>query len=420
MDKEDNEFLETKNSIYDKPKRKSVAFKDIIVEIPSKSYATYGMYYYPARFIPHVIRFVLKNYTRSEEWVFDPFAGSGTVAIESHLMGRNYILWDLNPLLNVVAKAATYLDPISLKEIMVDMDYKKKYIPNWENIYYWHPQKFIRILSKVWGYYHNEVPDKLKPLVAIPLLKVTRKFSYADKGIAKLYKSRRAISDINYLLSIHWRKLFFNIYRREVETVYKKIMDFHKLNPRIVKGDIKFGIDSITTKLDRNVDILFTSPPYLQAQEYIRSSKLELFWLGYNEDYINKLQKKEIPYREPLNIKVQSDTYLKFKEIIEALNHHHLNQIFETYFKSLAYFFNNNQKYIKKYMIIFVGHAKIRTFRIPIDIILKEHLEYLGWRHKETLVDKIKTRKLFKATINPATGLSAERTPAEYLLVMEK
>ena len=43
---------------------------------------------------------------------------------------------------------------------------------------------------------------------------------------------------------------------------------------------------------------MITSPPYLQAQEYIRSTKMELFWLGYSEAKIRELSRLEIPYRK--------------------------------------------------------------------------------------------------------------------------
>lgn len=56
--------------------------------------------------------------------------------------------------------------------------------------------------------------------------------------------------------------------------------------------------------------------------------------------------------------------------------------------------------------------------RIPIDEILREHLESLGWKHEITLIDRIVARKLFEAKVNPATGLPDERTPTEHLLIM--
>jgi dTDP-D-glucose 4,6-dehydratase len=42
-------------------KTKKVSFRKTI-ELPSTTYATFGLYRYPAKFIPHVIAYTLKNY----------------------------------------------------------------------------------------------------------------------------------------------------------------------------------------------------------------------------------------------------------------------------------------------------------------------------------------------------------------------
>jgi hypothetical protein len=64
--------------------------------------------------------------------------------------------------------------------------------------------------------------------------------------------------------------------------------------------------------------------------------------------------------------------------------------------------------------------SAILGMRIPIDEILREHLESLGFHHLETLIDRIVSRRLFNSRINPATGLPDERTQTEHLLVMKK
>ncbi len=52
-----------------------VSFRDLVPEITSTSYLTHGIYYYPAKFIPQVVRFCLDSYTKKDDWIIDPFAG---------------------------------------------------------------------------------------------------------------------------------------------------------------------------------------------------------------------------------------------------------------------------------------------------------------------------------------------------------
>jgi hypothetical protein len=114
-------------------------------------------------------------------------------------------------------------------------------------------------------------------------------------------------------------------------------------------------------------------------------------------------------------VEVLSKTYRELRRKVESLNHPKLLRIYDTYFKSLAYFLNNNHERVET-VAIFVGPVKIRTIRVPIDTILREHLESLGWKSLETLIDKIAARRLFESRVNPATGLADERTPTEHLL----
>lgn len=408
-----------------------VLFRDLMTEIPSTTYATHALYMYPAKFIPQVVRYVINKYMESGGWLFDPFAGYGTVAIEASLTGRNCVLWDLNPMMHLLVSASLFRGHILLNDFYIDFDYPEPFYPKWSNISYWHPPSFLKVLSRAWGYWHKMVDKRIKPLVAIPLLKVTRYFSYSDEKIAKLYKSKYAEDKVKKLLSGHWRAEMEKMFWKYAEDVVEKVKEYQQYHPYQIECIIKASdqriftdkyviVDSIKEKLDKEIDVLVTSPPYLQAQEYIRSFKLELAWLGYSGDFISKLAKHEIPYNGIGEGFISSQTYDELKKDIEKLNHDKLLQLYVSYFNSLALFLNNNHNKINNVIAFFVGPVKIRKTRIPIDTIIKEHLESLGWMHEATLVDTIVARRMFKSIINPATGLEDERTPTEHLLIMRR
>jgi hypothetical protein len=256
-------------------------------------------------------------------------------------------------------------------------------------------------------------------VIAIPLLRLSRYFSYADLEIAKTYKSKEGEERVRELLSTDWRQKMIGLYWDFARDTYRKILDYQSRGPKKVELIVRAGIDSLNTVLDRDVDVLITSPPYLQSQEYIRSFKIELSWLGYG-DKLTWLSKHEIPYNTPPNVKVLSKTYEEYRKEVVKLDHSKLVNLYDTYFKSLAHFLNKNHEMVKKVIAIFVGPAKIRGMRIPIDEILREHLEALGWKHEVTLIDTIVSRRLFRVERNPATGLPEERTPTEHLLIMTK
>lgn len=276
--------------------------------------------------------------------IFDPFAGYGTVGIVSRVYGYDYELWDLNPMINVIHDTAIMKKPeINILELMKDIkNSKEEFIPEWSNLNYWFPEEFLPVLSKAWGY---------KYILLIPLINVTRYFSYCDEKVHKLYKSKYSRKKIEELLKKNWKSQFYDMLQKEICKLLKKIWEYNTLNPKKVEYKIISGIDSLETKLENDVNILITSPPYLQAQEYIRSTKLELFWLGYKESFIKELSKKEIPYRSVNTIKIYSEKYYEFREKIKE---RHLRVLYDRYFYAILDAFSRLGENVRDYMCIYV------------------------------------------------------------------
>ncbi|MCX7661696.1 MAG: site-specific DNA-methyltransferase [Candidatus Omnitrophica bacterium] len=156
-------------------KKISVVFRDAIPEIPSTTYGTFGIYKYPAKFIPQVIAYILKKYGKPGMKVFDPFAGYGTVGIVSRIYGYHYELWELNPIINLIhATAVLNKKRIDVYKLISELKCsKKEFFPEWSNLKYWFPEEFLSLLCKSWGFAHH-LDNERKYFLLIPLLKVTR------------------------------------------------------------------------------------------------------------------------------------------------------------------------------------------------------------------------------------------------------
>lgn len=131
----------THTMLTDCPKKIPILFRNTISEIPSTTYGTFSIYKYPAKFIPQVIAYVLKEYAKSGMKVFDPFAGYGTVGVVSRIYGYDYELWDLNPIINVVHDTAVMKRPrINIPELPKRVkNSKEEFAPKWSNLRYWFP-----------------------------------------------------------------------------------------------------------------------------------------------------------------------------------------------------------------------------------------------------------------------------------------
>ena len=59
-----------------------VSFRDLVPEIDDTGYLTHAIYAYPAKFIPQIVRYAINAYTKEADWIVDPFAGSGRLALK--------------------------------------------------------------------------------------------------------------------------------------------------------------------------------------------------------------------------------------------------------------------------------------------------------------------------------------------------
>jgi hypothetical protein len=400
-----------------------VSFRELVPSITETGYLTHAIYYYPAKFIPHVVRHCIESFTKEDDWVIDPFAGSGTVGLEAYLCKRNSFLLDLNPLLNHIIPVKIYTDKNSLSASILNNLLKEmkssniNYYPEWSNLEYWYPPEMLNMLSLYWGWQKKIEPDIYSLIIESSLIKASKHFSYAEHKTPKLFKSKSKKTYIDKLLQNDWElKLEYMIYELSFESL-KNINEFIDLtmghnNKVIYEG----GVDSSSfySDLDIEFDLLISSPPYMQAQEYIRTSKLDLYWLGYSEREIKKLSKLEIPYRKPSRI-IQTETLEKVKSQLQRKD---LITLLDSYFSHTIDIFENSMSRLRKgsYACIFIGNPKIDGIEVEIWKILKEYFVEKGYDFKDVYEDKIKTRQLFKARNNK----NPDGMKSEYLLVLKK
>lgn len=403
-----------------------VVFRKMVPRIPSTTYGTFGLYRYPAKFIPQVVAYTIEAYGAPGKRVIDPFAGSGTTGLVARLYGLDYDLWDLNPLLGVLhAVAVMSAQRVDISAIVREaMRSEQNWLPRWSNLHYWYPAQVIPLLARVWGYYHYHHDTYVRNLLTVPLLKTTRAFSFNDPQRQKLSRSPKAIQRVKDLLEGDWEQRFAQMLHDELVTVLQKIHEYQKLlgEPQEVKASVVCGVDSLplATRCDPNRcqwDMLITSPPYLQAQEYIRCSKMDLFWLGYSEEHIRSLAKQELPYKQVEPIAVLSETYERYRQMIHEA---HLRQMYERYFYAVLGTLDHLAECITERLCLFVGPATVRGKSVPMDRIFAEHFLAKGWEHEVTLIDKIAARVMFRSRVNPATGIEDKRMPAEHLVILRR
>jgi hypothetical protein len=392
----------------------------------------YQVYAYPARF-PAKIFDIFFEKLKLRGVVFDPFAGSGSLALASYLNCYDSVVWDLNPIIHVLVDASIkVINKHSVKrvaELLLEAErYGRPWLPPRAD--YWWPEEVLDVIGKVWGFFRDnlavfnsssmafEALDDAWSLFAIAGLYASRKLSYSDDSVPKWYKSKLKVGKVTRMISEKSvRSLFDHYAGRKVEVLreIERTVPKPPCSPRVVVRTT----DAVTTSdyPDRVVGVL-TSPPYVQAQEYIRSFSWELRLLGVPEETISKLKRLEIPYRPPVNIEILSDTYY---EVLDSILEERFKFLLRSYFTNVLAVLEKTvcKAEVNSIIGIFAGEATVRGNPIPIAKIIGEHLTrkfQLEELVRDGLEDKIKRRRLFKGRKN----LNPDGIKIEHLVFLQK
>ena len=398
-----------------------ISFRELVPEIKDTGYLTHAIFYYPAKFIPHVVRYALKSFTKEGNWVVDPFAGSGTVGVEAYICKRNAFLLDLNPILNYMIPLKVHTEKEQLREDnlsqMLDGLEKSKhhFTPAWSNIAYWYPPEMLEVLRRYWGFIKNSERNTYTAIVESSLLKMSKHFSYAEHRTPKLFRSKSKRKYVEELLQTDWQEKLKGMIRSHSLETLRSMNDFTTFtNHHNSRVEFKGGVDSSYYPFQQEFDALITSPPYLQAQEYMRTVKMELFWLGYNDEEIRGLSRLEIPYRKADRV-IQTPTLDKIRA---ELTRNDLIKLLDSYFCHTINALENamNQLRANTTACIFIGNPLIDGIKVEIWRILMEYFTNNGYFFENLYEDRIKNRQLFGTRKNK----NPDGMKSEFLLILRK
>jgi len=172
-----------------------------------------------------------------------------------------------------------------------------------------------------------------------------------------------------------------------------------------------------------SVDIVITSPPYMNAQKYARSLRLEWYWLGLGSyDKLRAMDASMIGTErltrgEYNELKVIGHTTAD--ELIGYIFNRdkHRARLVANYFDDMRVCFANIFRVLKEggHFVIVVGDNRVLAYRIPNHKILADLAVLEGFRLKVMLMDEIKSRGLMTKR-----NTTADVIPAEWIVVFEK
>jgi len=401
---------------------------------------THLMHKYPAKILPYIPIYFLSSeaYASPTETVLDPFAGTGTVLLESIIhpyFKRNAIGVEINPLARLIAKVKTTpLDVVKLRKEAKALILRIKAfsgevdIPEFANRNLWFSHRIQIELAKIRACIEEVQEPDFKDFFLVCFSSIIREVSLADPRIAppvilnpkNFAKNSERQEEVAALLRRKkWarplgyfkRKIHRNIARIRTLNRIKELRD-REIRSEIVWDDarelrrakllVRGEIDKSHAEPIKNesIGLVITSPPYINAQKYIRTTKFELFWLGLvNEKEIIGLDRNFVgtervywnEYKEASLTGIRSaDTIIHriFEKDKEKAG------IVSRYFLDMRQVMREIHRVLKKRgrFILVVGDNTISGLKVNNHAILTDIAKAVGFEVETILVDKIRSR----------------------------
>ena len=226
---------------------------------------------------------LVEEYTSPGHTILDPFCGSGTIMLESILRGRNAIAFDINPYAILLTRAKLQ-PPESLDEALDSLKVRLEgsrrrsslpleNVPDWIRRFF-HPHTLNRalafadecierndafLLACLLGILHHQRPGFLS-YPSSHLVPYLRERKFPRSEYPELYAER----------SIEPRL------RAKVERALRTPLPLKDLGWGIVKRQ---DITSLDLDQTIKVDAIITSPPYMNALDYVRDNRLRMWFL---------------------------------------------------------------------------------------------------------------------------------------------
>ncbi|MGI6326586.1 MAG: DNA methyltransferase [Saccharofermentanales bacterium] len=397
---------------------------------------------YYGKLIPAIPSAFIQEFTQKGDWVFDPFTGSGTTAVESKKLQRNFLGVEINPLSAEIARVKTTSLDIELLETVNNeiirkieedrrdySDHEKPYITNREHWFKEFVQEdLLKIQKNINEYFAmtdkidcGEI-DQYRNFYLIVLSAIIKNASNADTrhvfpGVSKRMRALEAEGKINidvlgsYKRALKSRTQMFDIYENKNSAV------------EIIEGDSSL-ID--LKEYSNKMDLIVTNPPYISSVRYIETLKLEMYWLEEiksPEEY-KKLGDKMIGNDRLHKHEYETIGHTGYKEINDIIDMMQAidkksAKIIEKYFKDMEKVIINMSGLLKenKKAVLKISDSKMKRQKIETGKLLTIIAEANGFKLKDVFLDKINNNS---RTLTTYRNTYSDIITHDYIVIWEK
>ena len=339
----------------------------------------------------------------SDDYVFDPFSGLGTTMFTSMICGIPSIGVDKLPIAHFISKTL----PLFL--LLEENELKERWASLMPRIRRSEPadiasdvpimkvafdEKMLLTLRKLKSIIEN-LSAPYRDIFLLLFFSILEDCSFTSKDgqFLRLTQNKR-ISDPIEAMSRKVAQVEDDIPR--MKTLFPILSINAETMPDVYLGDAR---DLSNTKFKKKPTIIITSPPYANRYDYTRTYSLELcFHFVKNFEELKTIRFGIL--RSHIESKIQkgeTPPHAVIKEVVELLGKKKLNN--PKIPSMIVTYFIDMQKVIKEWFKILASGAKVAMVvdnvrfegeLIPVDLILSEMAEEVGFEVKEIIVARYK------------------------------
>lgn len=263
-------------------------------------YLTHDLHPYPAKFIPQIPGHLIGQLSLRGEVVLDPFGGSGTTAFEAIRLGRRAISLDANPVGTLIGRVKTARVD---SEVMTDLRALRRtlrtkiqllpaasdalfeelhdFVPEIPNLEKWFPRTSCGELALIRACISGLSSSGARDIALLALSRVVLRVSFQDSETRYASKQRTIPPTMTVQRFLH-----------DLDLITKKVVGS--------SSELQYGVARFVTADSRSlsheefpdncVDLIVTSPPYGNSNDYHLYHRFRLFWIGSDPRDLAKVE----------------------------------------------------------------------------------------------------------------------------------
>lgn len=229
---------------------------------------------------------LISSFSQKGDTIYDPYCGSGTVALEAWIAGRHIIANDLSPYAFTLTQAKLYpyysiedavnkINEIAeeVKTICSKVDLRK--VPQWVRAFF-HPETLREVIAWVQVLTSNKSFFLLSCLLGILHHQRPGFLSYPSSHTVPYLREKKFPRD-KYPDMYLYRSVKERLERKVIRAL-KRVPDF---DDGLIRNCYMLKTNELIPK--QRVNNIITSPPYMRQLDYGRDNRLRLWFLGVKD-----------------------------------------------------------------------------------------------------------------------------------------